>query len=216
MSLRCPRSRFGRVASVALKRQLYARKAMQGHGFLTADETIVVRAPQEGESLSAPLREVAQDGKEVGEICTRGNISASADLMATLTCSDARVLQRPRSDCQGLCRRLVPHGAQRQAALADVQGDLAVQYPDGTVSIQDRSKDIIISGGENASSLAIESALATHKDVFEVAVVARPHERFGERAHAFVVLVPDSAFHGRPADFEKELKEHCASSHRAG
>ena len=91
------------------------------------------------------------------------------------------------------------------------------------VSIQDRSKDIIISGtaasrpradragGENASSLAIESALATHPDVFEVAVVARPHERFGERAHAFVVLVPDSAFHSRASDFEKELKDHCAS-----
>lgn len=66
------------------------------------------------------------------------------------------------------------------------------------------------SGGENASSLAIESALATHPDVFEVAVVARPHERFGERAHAFVVLVPDSSFHSRRHEFEAELKAHGA------
>jgi len=86
-------------------------------------------------------------------------------------------------------------------------GDLAVRYPDGQISMQDRSKDIIISGGENASSLAIESALAEHPDVHEVAVVARKHEHYGERAHAFVILKPGTDESKRDG-FENELKSH--------
>ena len=81
--------------------------------------------------------------------------------------------------------------------------------PTGAISIQDRSKDIIISGGENASSLAIESALFEHPDVLEVAVVARPHEQYGERAHAFVLLRDNAKdkWKGKGAEFEIELKD---------
>ena len=65
-------------------------------------------------------------------------------------------------------------------------GDLAVQHPDGYVEVKDRSKDIIISGGENISSLEIEEALYRHPAVMEAAVVAMPDEKYGERPCAFV------------------------------
>lgn len=72
-------------------------------------------------------------------------------------------------------------------------GDLAVQHPDGYVEIKDRAKDIIISGGENISSLEVEEALYKHPAVMEAAVVAQPDERWGETPHAFVTLKPDAA-----------------------
>ena len=67
-------------------------------------------------------------------------------------------------------------------------GDLAVWHPDGYVELRDRAKDIIISGGENISSIEIEQALAKHPAVFEAAVVAMPDEKWGERPKAFVEL----------------------------
>jgi fatty-acyl-CoA synthase len=71
-------------------------------------------------------------------------------------------------------------------------GDLAVTHPDGYVEIKDRSKDIIISGGENVSSLEDEEVLYKHPDVMEAAVVAHPDPRWGETPHAFVTLRPES------------------------
>jgi acyl-CoA synthetase (AMP-forming)/AMP-acid ligase II len=67
-------------------------------------------------------------------------------------------------------------------------GDLAVWHPDGYVELRDRSKDIIISGGENISSIEVEQALAEHPSVLEAAVVATPDEKWGERPKAFVEL----------------------------
>ncbi|MBV9783143.1 MAG: acyl-CoA synthetase [Acidisphaera sp.] len=72
-------------------------------------------------------------------------------------------------------------------------GDLAVLHPDGYVEIKDRSKDIIISGGENISSLEVEEVLYRHPEVIEAAVVAHPDEKWGEVPHAFVTLRPDAA-----------------------
>ncbi|MBI2156604.1 MAG: AMP-binding protein [Candidatus Rokubacteria bacterium] len=69
-------------------------------------------------------------------------------------------------------------------------GDLAVQHPDGYIEIRDRSKDIIISGGENISSLMVEAALTRHPAVALAAVVARPDEKWGETPCAFVELRP--------------------------
>ncbi|MBH3356337.1 Long-chain-fatty-acid--CoA ligase [Stutzerimonas frequens] len=71
-------------------------------------------------------------------------------------------------------------------------GDLAVLHEDGYVEIKDRSKDIIISGGENISSLEIEEVLYQHPGVIEAAVVARPDPRWGETPHAFVTLRADA------------------------
>ena len=69
-------------------------------------------------------------------------------------------------------------------------GDLAVMHPDGYVEIRDRAKDIIISGGENVSTVEIERVLVSHPDVLEAAVVAAPDEKWGERPKAYVTLRP--------------------------
>jgi fatty-acyl-CoA synthase len=67
-------------------------------------------------------------------------------------------------------------------------GDLAVWHPDGNIELRDRSKDIIISGGENISSIEVEQTIAAHPAVLECAVIGIPHERWGERPKAFVTL----------------------------
>jgi len=67
-------------------------------------------------------------------------------------------------------------------------GDLAVWHPDGAIELRDRGKDVIISGGENISSIEVEQAICAHPAVLECAVVAIPHERWGERPKAFVTL----------------------------
>ena len=82
-------------------------------------------------------------------------------------------------------------------------GDLAVTQPDRYMKIRDRAKDIIISGGENISSLEVEDALHRHPAVFAAAVVAEPSEKWGETPCAFVELKPDAAVS------ETELIEHC-------
>jgi len=69
-------------------------------------------------------------------------------------------------------------------------GDLGVMHPDGYIQLKDRSKDIIISGGENISTLEVESLILKHPDIIETAVVARPDEKWGETPAAWVVLKP--------------------------
>jgi fatty-acyl-CoA synthase len=67
-------------------------------------------------------------------------------------------------------------------------GDLGVCHPDGYIELRDRAKDIIVSGGENISTIEVEAAIVSHPAVLEVAVVGVPHEKWGERPKAFVVL----------------------------
>jgi fatty-acyl-CoA synthase len=69
-------------------------------------------------------------------------------------------------------------------------GDLGVQHPDGYVQLRDRAKDIIISGGENISTVEVEQAIDSHPSVLECAVVGVPDEKWGERPKAFVVRRP--------------------------
>ena len=82
-------------------------------------------------------------------------------------------------------------------------GDLGVRYPDGYIQLKDRSKDIIISGGENISSIEVEEVLYRHPDVSVAAVVAMPHEKWGETPCAFIELAA-----GRSVDSE-ELRQWC-------
>jgi fatty-acyl-CoA synthase len=82
-------------------------------------------------------------------------------------------------------------------------GDLAVMQPDGYVKIKDRSKDIIISGGENISSLEVEDVLYRHPAVMAAAVVARPDPKWGETPCAFIELKPGVAVS------ESEIIEFC-------
>ena len=87
-------------------------------------------------------------------------------------------------------------------------GDLAVVHPDGYVEIKDRAKDIIISGGENISSLEVEEVLYKHPAVMEAAVVARPDEKWGETPQAFVALKPGAE--ATAADIVAWCRQHMA------
>lgn len=110
------------------------------------------------------MEDVPHDGATVGEIMFRGNVVAKGYLK---------------------------NAATTDAAFADGwfhSGDLAVVHPDGYLQIKDRSKDIIISGGENISSVEIEDVLYRHPAVAAVAVVARPDDKWGETPCAFVEL----------------------------
>jgi fatty-acyl-CoA synthase len=69
-------------------------------------------------------------------------------------------------------------------------GDIAVRHPDGYIEIQDRAKDVIISGGENISTVQVERTILEHDAVLECAVVAQPHEKWGEVPKAFVTVKP--------------------------
>ena len=87
-------------------------------------------------------------------------------------------------------------------------GDLAVMHPDGYVEIKDRAKDIIISGGENISSLEVEEVLYKHPAVMEAAVVARPDAKWGETPQAFVTLKPGAT--ATPGDIIAWCRQHMA------
>jgi fatty-acyl-CoA synthase len=131
------------------------------------------------------MQPVTMDGETMGEIMFRGNIAMKG------------YLKNP---------------AATQEAFAGGwfhTGDLAVQYPDGYIKIKDRSKDIIISGGENISSIEVEDVLYRHPDVLAAAVVAKPDERWGETPCAFVELKA-----GATATRE-EIVAHC-KKHLAG
>src|SRR5207248_5860758 len=85
-------------------------------------------------------------------------------------------------------------------------GDAAVLHPDGYVEIRDRIKDVIISGGENISSLEVEGVLLRHPAVQEAAIVGLPHEKWGEAPYAYVVL--------KPGDRRDRKSTRLNSSHR--
>jgi fatty-acyl-CoA synthase len=88
-------------------------------------------------------------------------------------------------------------------------GDLAVMYPDGYVKIKDRSKDIIISGGENISSIEVEDVLYRHPAVLAAAVVARPDPKWGETPCAFLEIKPGAQVTA------EDIIAHC-KAHLAG
>ena len=130
-----------------------------------------VRSPaQEDHSVmdTESMRPVLKDGETIGEICLRGNMVMKG------------YLKNPSATAEAFA------GGWFRT------GDLAVWHADGYMEIKDRAKDIIISGGENISSIEIESVLYSHPAVFEAAVVARPDEKWGETPCAFVTLKPDT------------------------
>jgi len=111
-------------------------------------------------------REVPWDGQSLGEIVVRGNAVMKGyyrDPEATEACTGDGWFH---------------------------SGDAAVVHPDGYVDIRDRIKDVIISGGENISSVEVEAVLLRHPAVMEVAVVGLADERWGEAPHAFLVFRP--------------------------
>ena len=110
------------------------------------------------------LAPVPADGQTMGEVFFRGNV---------------------------VMKGYLKNPAATDAAFADGwfhSGDLGVRHPDGYVELKDRSKDIIISGGENISTIEVEGVLYRHPAVLEAAVVARPDATWGETPCAFVTL----------------------------
>jgi fatty-acyl-CoA synthase len=125
------------------------------------------------------MEPVAANGAAMGEVMFRGNTVMKG------------YLKNPKSTAEAFA------GGWFHS------GDLGVKYPDGYVQLKDRSKDIIISGGENISSIEVEDALYKHPAVAAAAVVARPDEKWGETPCAFVEFKP-----GQSAELE-DLKQWC-------
>jgi fatty-acyl-CoA synthase len=142
------------------------------HQKLNPAERAVIKARQGVELItSGELRVVDGEGREVpadsqtlGEIVVRGNVVMKGYY------NDPEATQKVMGD--GWFHT----------------GDAAVRHPDGYAEIRDRIKDVIISGGENISSVEVEGVLLRHPAVQEVAIVGLPHEKWGEAPHAFVVL----------------------------
>jgi len=142
------------------------------HDSLTPSERAVIKARQGVELITSgelrvvdeDIRDVAKDGATVGEIVVRGNV----------------VMKGYYNDPDATAQAL--RGGYFHS------GDAAVVHPDGYVDIRDRLKDVIISGGENISSVEVEGVLLRHSAVQEAAVVGLPDTRWGEAPHAFVVL----------------------------
>jgi len=131
------------------------------------------------------LQPVPWDGETMGEIMFRGNIAMKG------------YLKNPQAT----------DAAFRGGWFHS--GDLAVQYPDGYIQIKDRSKDIIISGGENISSIEVEDVLYRHPAVLAAAVVAKPDEKWGETPCAFLEIKPGVQV------TEQDIIAHC-KQHLAG
>ncbi|EEH39644.1 2-succinylbenzoate-CoA ligase [Paracoccidioides lutzii Pb01] len=138
----------------------YEKMARQGHGFLTSLPVRVIKT----EVPEGTIIDVEKNGKEIGEIVFVGNICAKG-------------YYKNVEETKKLFSGGVLHS-----------GDLAVWHPDGSIKILDRAKDIIISGGENISSIALESMLVTHPDILEAGVVAVPDSHWGERPKAFITV----------------------------
>ncbi len=147
------------------------------HAALSPEARAAVKARQGVELFSSgELRvvdgdggEVPRDGRTVGEIVVRGNV----------------VMKGYFNDPEATAKAFAGGWFH--------SGDAAVVHPDGYVEIRDRIKDIIISGGENISSVEVEAALLRHPAVQEVAVVGMPHPEWGEAPHAFVILKAGAA-----------------------
>jgi fatty-acyl-CoA synthase len=144
---------------------------------------------QQGLTVLDPqtMREVPRDGETMGEVAFRGNIVMKG------------YLKNPAATEEAF------RGGWFHT------GDLGVLHPDGYVKLKDRAKDIIISGGENISSIEVEDALYKHPAVLACAVVARPDEKWGETPLAFVEVKPERmpATPQAAQALADELVEHC-------
>jgi len=140
----------------------------------------------EGISVRDPetMEEVPRDGETMGEVMFRGNVVMKG------------YLKNPKAS------------AECFAGGWFHSGDLGVWHPDNYIQLKDRSKDIIISGGENISSLEVEDVLYKHPDIIEAAVVARPDEKWGETPCAFITLRKGAAL--SEADVIAYCREHLA------
>ncbi len=162
------------------------------HDALSPGERAIVKARQGVELITSGHlrvvdeqdRDVPRDGVTVGEITVRGNV----------------VMEGYYNDPEATAVAL--RGGYFHS------GDAAVVHPDGFVDIRDRLKDVIISGGENISSVEVEGVLLRHPSVQEAAVVGMPDPKWGEAPHAFIVLKPGAT--GSADELRAFTREHLA------
>ena len=168
------------------------------HRSLSATELGVVKARTGVEMIGAGEmrvvdtdgRDVPADGETLGEIIFRGNV----------------IMKGYYNDPEAT-RKVMGDGWFHT-------GDAAVMHPDGYVEIRDRIKDVIISGGENISSIEVEGVLLRHPAVQEAAIVGLPHEKWGEAPFAYVVLKPDaSASEAELIAFTRDRLAHFKAPH---
>ncbi len=119
--------------------------------------------------VDGQMQDVPRDGEHMGEVVMRGN-NVMAGYYADPEATDKAF-----------------EGDHFHS------GDLGVHHPDNYIQLRDRSKDIIVSGGENISTIEVEQALMSHPSVLEAAVIAVPHEKWGERPKGFVILKEGAA-----------------------
>ncbi|MEX0880821.1 MAG: long-chain-fatty-acid--CoA ligase [Thermoanaerobaculia bacterium] len=183
----------------------------QVYGLTETSPFITVCEPRPEHAGLSPAARAAVKARQGVELLTSGEVKVV----------DAEGLEVPR-DGQTLGEIVVRGNAVMEGYYRDPEataeamrggwfhsGDAAVVHPDGYVEIRDRFKDVIISGGENISSVEVEGVLMRHPAVQEAAVVGLPHEKWGEAPHAFVVLRAGAAAS------EAELTEF-ARGHLAG
>jgi fatty-acyl-CoA synthase len=162
------------------------------HDVLSASERAVIKARQGVELITSgdlrvvddEMRDVPRDGATVGEIVVRGNV----------------VMKGYYNDPEATAQAL--RGGYFHS------GDAAVVHPDGYVDIRDRLKDVIISGGENISSVEVEGVLLRHAAVQEAAVVGLPDPKWGEAPHAFVVMKAGATI--TPEELRAHTRERLA------
>ena len=168
------------------------------HGSLSSADRAVIKARTGVEMIGAgELRvvdeagkDVPADGKTLGEIVFRGNV----------------ILKGYYRDPEAT-EKVMGDGWFHT-------GDASVMHPDGYVEIRDRIKDVIISGGENISSIEVEGVLLRHPAVQEAAIVGLPHEKWGEAPFAFVVLKPGATATDRELiGFTRERLAHFKAPH---
>ncbi|HEX9165317.1 MAG TPA: long-chain-fatty-acid--CoA ligase [Gemmatimonadales bacterium] len=154
------------LISVCESRPEHAALAPHERARIKARPGVSLMTSGEMRVVDENMADVPWDGATIGEIVARGNV----------------VMEGYYRDPEATARAF--QGGWFHS------GDAAVVHPDGYLEIRDRLKDVIISGGENISSIEVEGVLLRHPSVQEVAVVGLPHEKWGEAPHAFVVLKP--------------------------
>jgi fatty-acyl-CoA synthase len=162
------------------------------HNSLSPEERAILKSRQGVELITSGEltvhdeegREVPWDGQSMGEIVVRGNVVMKG------------YYEDPEASAKALANGWFH------------TGDGAVIHPDGYVEVRDRIKDVIISGGENISSVEVEGVLLRHPAVQEAAVVGLPDDRWGEAPHAFVILKPGAS--AQPEELKQFTRDRLA------
>lgn len=157
-------------------------KSRQGLAMVTSEEVRVVEQVAKNAPQDVTLVDVPQDGETMGEVVMRGNIVMR------------EYFHNPDATAEAFL------GGWFHSR------DLAVKHPDGYIQVLDRAKDVVISGGENISTIEVEQAIISHPSVADVSVIGVPDDTWGEALRAYVVLSPGVE---PDATLEQAVIDHC-------